>query len=268
MFIEDAKRILRYNEDLITLYQKIIKNSPNGSLVLRTHPSKKQSLYIKTSFLLQGVRTTKLKAVTQETQELAMAIKRKQFCMKSLPILKKNVSVLQLLIERYLHPEIENITPFLGSGYTRVPLVIYGKPSTGNALWEGMKERKNTSFADNLKFDGPGGKYRSKSEVIIAMELARWGIDFKYETALILKKRTVYPDFVILKPKSEELFYWEHAGMIDVDEYSESLWGKLREYKDNNIFLGQNLIVTTEGDNFPLSFLQVEDIIKTYLLPS
>lgn len=51
---------------------------------------------------------------------------------------------------------------------------------------------------------------RLKSEKIIADKLSLKGIPYKYEQALVLKEKIVFPDFTVLNKRSREIYYWEH----------------------------------------------------------
>lgn len=65
-----------------------------------------------------------------------------------------------------------------------------------------------------------GEKVRSKSEVMIADTLQRFGVPYKYEYPLKLRKFTAYPDFYCLNLRTRKEYYWEHFGMMDNVEYA------------------------------------------------
>jgi len=60
---------------------------------------------------------------------------------------------------------------------------------------------------------------RYKSEVFIDMALFTNNIPFRYECALELGHSTLYPDFTIRHPKTGEICYWEHFGLMDDPSY-------------------------------------------------
>lgn len=82
---------------------------------------------------------------------------------------------------------------------------------------------------------------RSKSEVIIANLLAENGVNFEYELPLRAEGQTYAPDFTIVAADGK-VFYWEHLGMLDLDDYRASWAIKQAWYQRN--FLGQ--LITTE----------------------
>ena len=144
-----------------------------------------------------------------------------------------------------------------------------------------------------------GERVRSKSEVIIADTLARRGIPYRYEYPLELNYRrngrggtsrsdlgdtsthgadrgnsktsyrpgrTVHPDFLCLNVRTRAEFYWEHFGLMDDGDYLERTLVKLKEFAENNILPGKNLIFTMESAACPLSTRQIENLINEFLL--
>lgn len=111
-----------------------------------------------------------------------------------------------------------------------------------------------------------GHKVCSKSEVIIANLLYTNHIPYRYEAALALNEMTVYPDFTILHPTSQQLFYWEHFGMMDKSNYCDAACNKLKSYCYNGIFPSMQLITTYETGKVPIRSEQVQQIITQYFL--
>lgn len=111
-----------------------------------------------------------------------------------------------------------------------------------------------------------GHKVRSKSEVIISNLLYTNQIPYRYEAVLPLKEFTAYPDFTILHPVTNKIFYWEHFGMMDNAPYCDTACNKLKTYCYNGIFPSMQLITTYETSKCPISTDQVQQIITQYFL--
>lgn len=111
-----------------------------------------------------------------------------------------------------------------------------------------------------------GISVRSKSEALIATLLYTYKIPFRYECALQLEEMTVYPDFTIRHPKSGEIFYWEHFGMLDNCGYSKGAFSKMQLYTANEIFPSVQLLTTFETKEYPLDTEVVEKMIQHYFL--
>jgi hypothetical protein len=76
----------------------------------------------------------------------------------------------------------------------------------------------------------------SKSEVIIANELASAGIEYEYDRPYIGKDKTRrYPDFTIEDADTGVTWFWEHLGMLGNAEYDAKWKLKLQGYRDNEI---------------------------------
>ena len=103
---------------------------------------------------------------------------------------------------------------------------------------------------------------RSKSEAMIASVLMRYGIPFRYECELVLGQIVLYPDFIILHPVTKKIIIWEHFGLMNSDNYTQTAMQKLRTYIENGYIPSNNLITTFETAAMPLSYACVESIVK------
>ena len=99
------------------------------------------------------------------------------------------------------------------------------------------------------------------------------GVEGKAENLLLheewgelLKKFFTATDFTIRHPITGEMVYWEHFGLMDEEEYRNSVYKKLKFYCDNGIIPSINLITTYETKQHPLDANHVEAIIKEYFL--
>ena len=97
-----------------------------------------------------------------------------------------------------------------------------------------------------------GFKVRSKSEAMIVEILSSKEIPFQYEEPLTLYKDgnpiIVHPDFTFTNRHGEKIF-WEHMGMMDVEEYRKRALDKLAVFWENGIVPPHNLILSSEtGD--------------------
>jgi len=98
---------------------------------------------------------------------------------------------------------------------------------------------------------------RSKSEVIISNMLFDRDIPFQYEMPLQAPDgTTVLPDFTI-KWRGES-WYWEHEGMLHLEDYRRRQEEKHAWYKKHGF--AERLIVTKEGSGFDSQ--AVQDVIK------
>ncbi len=111
-----------------------------------------------------------------------------------------------------------------------------------------------------------GETVRSKSEKIIADKLYNLGIPYSYECRLNLNGGAMYPDFTILNIATRKTWYWEHFGLTESEVYRDNMTHKLNVYENNGLFLGDGLIITTEGNTTPLDTKLIGIKIEKYLL--
>ena len=129
----------------------------------------------------------------------------------------------------------------------------------------------STPYEVLQKFEKPTGFYsdnneqmRSKSEVIIANQLKKYKIPYKYECPLSIGGRMIYPDFTVLNVKKRKELYWEHLGLLDDSDYLEKIITKFIRYELNGFFPGDKLIITFETSRQPLNVKLVEYTIQKY----
>lgn len=132
--------------------------------------------------------------------------------------------------------------------------------------WMNEPYERNTKYPEHLVHK-TNSDYcvRSKSEALIDMTLRKYKIPFRYECALEVDGFTLYPDFTIRHPRTGEVFYWEHFGMMDDISYARSAFNKLPIYASQGIIPFEKLILTFETKHTPLDAGTIEQAIKNYL---
>ena len=140
--------------------------------------------------------------------------------------------------------------------------------STGDVeadYWMNADYNRSSSHPENLIHPTVNGiMVRSKSESMIAVALAESRIPFRYEELISINNISIAPDFTLLHPITNKTYYWEHFGLIDNENYYENFAVKIKTYAKANIILGDNLIVTFETSDNPLSFNTISNIINQY----
>ena len=132
-------------------------------------------------------------------------------------------------------------------------------------IWMLSPFKSNPTYPDGLNCNSISGHVlRSKSECMIDMLLYESNIPFRYECELTLNNHTIYPDFTIRHPRTGEVYYWEHFGMMDEPPYAKKAMSKLNLYIENQIIPSINLITTYETKDHPLDLTQIKSIINYY----
>ena len=108
---------------------------------------------------------------------------------------------------------------------------------------------------------------RSKTEILIANALNKFGIPYHYECPLYLEGYgIVHPDFTALNIRLRKLYYWEHNGMMDDPDYLENALYRITMYEKNDIYPGDKLIITHETSTRPINSKSIEAMIQKFLL--
>ncbi len=116
------------------------------------------------------------------------------------------------------------------------------------------------------KITSRGLAVRSKSELLIAETLYRYGIPFRYEQVLWLDDRHfLVPDFTIKRPNGE-LAYWEHMGRMGSEEYARRQIKKVMLYFEAGIVPWKNLIMTFDTVDGDIDVRVIESEIASKLL--
>ena len=107
-----------------------------------------------------------------------------------------------------------------------------------------------------------GERVRSKSEMIIADRLYMKEIPYKYECPLILGKKTIHPDFSVLKTSERKVIYYEHCGMMGKPGYVKDLVSRVNDYNVAGYVLGDSLFLTFESAEQPLDVRTLDSMIE------
>ncbi|MBQ2528153.1 MAG: hypothetical protein II544_05320, partial [Spirochaetales bacterium] len=75
-----------------------------------------------------------------------------------------------------------------------------------------------------------------------------------------------YPDFFILNKRTRKEYFWEHLGRMGDPQYAAKNQVKMEQFARQGILPGNNLIVSFECGERPLSTEYVDTIIKQLLV--
>ena len=133
--------------------------------------------------------------------------------------------------------------------------------------WQRQTFQRKEFFEEEKLFPTERGEMvRSKSEVFIANALFRQEIPYHYEVPVRGRGSEVYPDFLVLNPRTRQEFYWEHFGRMDSAGYLERFVRKIALFESVGLYPGINLIVSFEGGGISFGPKMIDMIIRQYLL--
>lgn len=252
---EELKHIKQVEE----IIERTLKDAPKGTL--RCSTSRGYYQYY------QG-----RKYLNKDKKEFIKQLAQKEYCMNMKNTVKKVKRNLESLIKIYQDEELEQVYRKLSLARKAVVTPMF-KP-----IEEIIKEFEQIRY-EGKGFDeqditeyytSKGERVRSKSEKIIADELLRYGIPYKYEMPIELinwnKKVTIYPDFTVLNRRTGKRWIVEHFGLMDNSAYYENAMFKLDTYEKNGILFGDGLIILHETSSSPLNTNVMKKYIENYLL--
>lgn len=252
--LEEITRIIEEKEVSLS-------KAPEGNLRINRRGKIVQYYQVKDNSRRHG------KYLKKEDANIAAALAQKAYDMQVVEMLKTFLKEMNGVEAQKFFCQVDQLYSALS--IERRKLVIPVRLSTVKyiELWESaeykglpFKEEDTTDF-----YTDKGERVRSKSEILIANQLFRSGVPYRYEYPLKLKSgKIVYPDFMILNVRSREEYYWEHFGLLDYPDYRESIMYKLDDYADSGYFPGENLIITTETTRHPLKMRMIDLFINHY----
>jgi len=237
--------------------QKQLSTMPDGDLCC-TNNGKYQKWY--------QVKNHIYTYIPKKQKEFAEQLALKKYLITLLEDLTKEKEALQNYLKNT--SDTPNAQKLLQQSEYNKLLQSYFQPSSQEISgWSKASYEHNTSHPEHLIHKCISGNIvRSKSESLIDMILYANKIPYRYECALQFDDATLYPDFTILHPRTNELFYWEHFGMMDKPSYVQKNNSRLQIYLSHDIIPGKNLIITYETSNHPLDLYTIEKILQVYFL--
>ncbi len=261
LLIKEEKRL----KDIKNIVDKNLLDIPDGTLRVTTSKNAVQYIHCVEDSGEQGYKLTYIK---KSDMSLARQLAQKSYDQKVKKLVDRRLKQIEKIIKEYEDNEIDKIYYELHP--ERKKLVI-----TATKTWEQkLDEWKSISyvgkgFGENVPeiYTKKGERVRSKSEKIIADTFYDLGIEYKYECPLNLKGvGIIYPDFTILRKRDTKIVYWEHDGRMDDPEYAQKALRKMNSYIANDIFPGDNLIVSFESSGNVLNDRIIRKMISKYII--
>lgn len=206
--------------------------------------------------------------IPKKQQHLAKQLALKKHLTFLLENLKQEKAALDSFFQ-YYDPARGETDPILAEHpEVRRLLASYFQPSDQKHFnWMNSSYETNPNYPERKTHKTTSGIWvRSKSEAMIEAVLSENQIPFRYECALGLGDTTVYPDFTILHPHTDSIYYWEHFGLMDNPAYCQRACSKLHLYTSHGIIPTVNLITTYETKEHPLCMDTIKRTVEEYFL--
>ncbi len=268
-FEERKKLLIKLKEEKETS----LKDSPEGSLKIRMNRGKVRYFHFmgNSSDVKNDSRISKTGAceryLSLKEKDFISALAQKAYDTKILNCIEQELKA----IERYVNtcPKVMPEDWYKELHSERQKMIVPIAPD-----WERLRadwlslQYEGKGFDERIPeiYTDKGERVRSKSELLIANELYRADVAYRYEYPVYIKGfGTIYPDFMILSKKKQKEICWEHFGRMDDPEYAQKAIQKIAAYEENGYVIGENLVVTFETKQTILTTRKIQTVIERYL---
>lgn len=229
----EGTKIISHNwEEKIKEIDKKLRTYPSGSLVRRG------SYY-------SHVQKNKEIAITKD-ERLIRLLCRKKFLLIVRQHLKTNISLMAHPTSKILEITNEEIIDSLPASYQGLPKDYFFHPSVKK--WLEKPYQKNSYPQDSTLTTGEGVQLRSKSEVLVGIQLEYFGLNYRADSAFTIGNKKIYPDFIIVDLYTGKFIVWEHFGALHEKEYVDKMYTKMKLYRDYGHKYFEDVIYTFEPD--------------------
>jgi len=169
----------------------------------------------------------------------------KQLCRKKYLLIRK--VQIETNISATSPEELDTRTPqeliaSLPKAYRTVPVSYFYHPSIEE--WLTKPWRKNELYPESAIYEHNDINFRAMAERIIAEQLDKYGLLYRYDPVYNLGNEQVSPDFLVKNPWNAKTVIWEHFGLLNSDKYAKSMNRKMGIYTELGYTQSKNLIAT------------------------
>lgn len=262
--IEEIREARQQEKRKIELF---LRDAPIGTLVYSKTTTKGKAYYKWYVAVRDQDGNRKRIYIPRKNRKLAHLLARKRLLKKRLADINAQLSATDAFLAKYR--EYSDIDALLDAPLLENLLAEEQKPS--DDLAEELRKWAEEDYEQNPKH--PEHKIvptvdkimvRSKSEAFIVMLLSTLHIPYRYECKLEIGGYDIYPDFTIRHPLTGKVYYWEHVGRLDKEDYRQDFLFKMRLYVNNGVLPDHNLILTYESDGHPFDITIAQDKIREF----
>lgn len=214
-------------------------------------------------------------------QDAINTLARKEFLRIAVDALQNNIDVLEASRGKLSDTDFDAIRSRMYKACRELPEECFFDNGTGrirkisednedrfkrHRAWEKEPFEQSTYKPEGRRFmTSAGFKVRSKSEQHIVEQLVNYGVPFRYEQVIHIEEMSYSADFTF-RDRNLDLFYWEHAGMMDMPSYVDSYYRKMDVFAGIGIVPWKNLIITYDIDGV-INVPMIKSIIEHEVIP-
>ena len=195
-------------------------------------------------------------------------LRNKTAALKALPAVKISIAALQNA-SKFVPLDLYGLFRSMGTEFEPCADLFLGRRGgiVPNPAFDSLTERQNPYPFDSNAVLTELGRFRSKSEALEAEMIAATGLRFKYEPAMIVGGRTVYPDFVVDRYWRMDIGIVEHHGLIDRPDYRAKKLEDLKILMDCGYYPGIHLLILSESRKDGFDAALTRKLIEAFCLP-
>ncbi len=210
----------------------------------------------------------KRRIITKDT-DLQVALARRGVMEREQMVISRSLDILGTAAEKLTRITDRDRKSFMAERYgwmTEEMTERVFSPELPAAWADAPYERSEYHASEKKMLTSRGLAVRSKSELMIAEMLYRYGIPFRYEPVIRVNDKLVLnPDFMILCPDGT-LIIWEHEGLVSSASYIEWQRKKAEYYAMLGFVPWKNYIVTYDTEDGDLDLRIIDSEIRNKIL--
>ena len=115
-------------------------------------------------------------------------------------------------------------------------------------------------------FDGLNSVLHIPNIKRIEKNLAKAEYEKPLELTVHGRRVTFYPDFTVMNSRTGRIYYLEHFGMMDNEDYYNAVLRKLDAFEMNQLLIGRDVLLLHESSSAPLNTRVLDCYIQEYLV--
>lgn len=260
----------------LSLYaENDIHNAPDGGLRVTHSEGKARFRHRKSKADRNGAY------IPRDQLSIAQALAQKTYAEKFIKTINPKLDLIDAILQEYEANPLENAYTSQTEIRQQLTRPYFLTDEEFAEKWLAIPYEPDPNYPEAKTQETANGEMvRSKSEVIIADNLKRLGIPYKYEAPVkpiterspsarqpYMVSDVIYPDFTCLNVKRRKIVYIEHFGIMDSQEYRDKkFFWKIRNFENYGLIQGKNLIMTFEDDANTFNFANYRKTIEEMLL--
>ncbi len=265
----DFKRLL---QDELQIERDFLKQYKSGLKSVEKYAAYRLITKRDKEYLAVNRRTKKEFYIKKSNFGLVQALRRQKLCETGIKVIERNLKVLERLIKVYRPYDSAALEETLTNAYRTKPEELAQMREVTGGSGKRFTQSENPYHPEHLKHRTSFGLIvRSRVEAAAAELAYSRGYYIMYEKRVALfdeegNLHVVYPDFILCENEQAPdvtWIYWEHLGLLDLEDYRERTMLKLKLFPQNGIMPGRNLILTTDGMDESIDLMAVSNVLDS-----